>query len=101
MTSLEKVDLTEEDAAIEADPRIVALEEQLAYTQIARDNALAMRDEAQARLKEHRKNAGRMVSGLRGVILDLVLTCSDDSRAQAAVVRMKEILDAGKANASE
>lgn len=96
MTSPEKVDVTEEDPAFEQDQRIIALEEQLAYMQVARDNALAMRDEAQARLKEHRKNAGRMVGGLRGVVLDLVLVCQDNGVAQRAIARMQEILDAGK-----
>lgn len=76
------------------DERIV-FEERLAYAELARDNALAMRDEVRERLKEHRKNAGRMIGGLREIIVDLLLEVPPE-KAAAVAARMQLILDAGK-----
>lgn len=75
--------------------KVVSLEERLAYAEIARDNALAMRDEAQERLKEQRKNSGRMVSGLREVILFLAKHAPKED-ADTALAQMQAILDAGR-----
>lgn len=73
--------------------RIVELEERLAYAEVARDNALAMRDEAQERLKEHRKNAGRMIGALREIVLFLMKEARPES-AKLAEERMRLVLDA-------
>jgi hypothetical protein len=75
--------------------KVVSLEERLAYAEIARDNALAMRDEAQERLKDHRKNSGRVVSGLREVILYLAKHAPKET-ADTALNQMQAILDAGR-----
>lgn len=80
------------------DAERIALEERIAHAEIARDNALAMRDEVQERLKEHRKNAGRMIGELRNILLDLLLDVRPD-KAKAAADRMQAILDAGKERA--
>lgn len=73
----------------------IALEERIAFAEIARDNALAMRDEAQERLRVHRKNAGRMIGELRKILIDLLLEVRPE-RAKVAAEQMQAILDAGK-----
>ncbi len=75
--------------------KVVSLEERLAYAEIARDNALAMRDEALERLKDLRKNSGRVVSGLREVILYLAKHAPKET-ADTALNQMQAILDAGR-----
>ena len=43
----------------------VVLEERIAHAELARDNALAMRDEAQAQAKEKTKRAGEEIARIR------------------------------------
>jgi hypothetical protein len=54
-----------------------------------------MHDEAQQRLKDHRKNSGRVVSGLREVILFLAKHAPKET-ADTALNQMQAILDAGR-----
>jgi hypothetical protein len=75
--------------------KVVSLEEKLSYAEIARDNVLAMHDEAQQRLKDHRKNSGRVVSGLREVILFLAKHAPKET-SDTALNQMQVILDAGR-----
>ena len=82
------------------DDERISFEERLAYAELARDNALAMRDEVRERLKDHRRNAGRMIGGLREIIVDLLLDVPPE-KSKAVVERMRQILDAGKDRPSE
>lgn len=72
--------------------RIIELEEALAYAQQARDNAITLREEVQARAKEQRKNIGRMISEMRDLVKVLCQEVDENTRRWADD-RMNEILN--------
>jgi hypothetical protein len=83
------------DPVAEAEAARILAEEKMAYAQIARDNALAMRDEAQERLKVQRAASGRVVSGLRELVLSLLAYAPPDVAAKKKA-EMEEILSTGR-----
>lgn len=68
------------------------LQERVAHAELARDNALAMRDEARARSKQARESAGRRISELLDLITRLCQETPESTRDWAHV-RVAEILD--------
>lgn len=75
----------------ELEQKVVTLEEKLAYAELARDNAIALREEVQARAKEQRKNIGRMISEMRELVKVLCQEVDEPTRRWADD-RMNEIL---------
>jgi hypothetical protein len=61
---------------VTSDERI-ALEERLAHAELARDNALVMRDEAQAQAKEKTRRAGEEIARLRAIARQLRAALAD------------------------
>jgi hypothetical protein len=70
---------------------VTALEEKCAYLELARDNALAQCDEAQARSKALRQSAGRRISELLDLVGRLCQEVPDPTRDWARG-RVAEIL---------
>jgi hypothetical protein len=75
--------------------KIIELEEKLAYAELARDNAIALREEVQARAKNQRKNIGRMISEMRELVKTLCQEVDEPARRWANG-RMNEILNKPK-----
>lgn len=72
--------------------KIIELEEKLAYAELARDNAIALREEVQARAKNQRKNIGRMISEMRELVKTLCQEV-DEPTKQWAKARVNDILN--------
>jgi hypothetical protein len=86
-------DLMAEISSLKAE--VVSLEERVAFSDLARDNALAMAEEAQKRSRGARASAGekisRLITHIRG--LERHLTADQVRSSRAAVA---EILDKGE-----
>lgn len=65
------------------------LEERVAYAEQARDNAIAMRDEVQARSKKNSQRTGAMINSLKLLVLSL---CETQTKLDYATQKMAEIL---------
>lgn len=76
----------------ELEQKIITLEEKLAYAELARDNAITLREEVQARAKAQRKNVGRMISEMRELVKVLCQEVDEPTRRWADA-RMGEILN--------
>jgi hypothetical protein len=75
--------------------KIIELEEKLAYAELARDNAITLREEVQVRAKNQRKNIGRMISEMRELVKTLCQEVDEPTRRWANG-RMNEILNKPK-----
>ena len=72
--------------------KIIQLEEKLAYAEMARDNAVASREEIHQRAKNQRKNIGRMINEMRELV-KVVCQEVDASTRRWADGRIDEILN--------
>lgn len=75
--------------------RILELEERVAFAELSRDNAIALREEVQRRAKEQRKSIGILISDLRQHIIE-VAAHTDIPTQRWALQRMEEILERRK-----
>lgn len=78
--------------------KVVQLEEKLAYAELARDNALASREEIHQRAKNQRKNVGRMLNEMRELVKVLCQEVGESTRLWAdgrldAILDKKEAAD--------
>ena len=69
--------------------RITQLEERVAHAEMARDNAIVMRDEVQARAKIAGQSAGARIAKFMALVRSLATSNSRSDEVEAA---MKEIL---------
>lgn len=81
--------LRAERAALE--DRLKVLEERVAHAENGRDNALAMRDEAQERARLSNQSAGRRIDKLKKLVAVLAEPLSEETKKQTAAT-VDEIL---------
>jgi hypothetical protein len=71
--------------------RLQELEERVSFAEVARDNAVAMAEEARTRSRVTRGSAGRRISELLGLVKKLGQEVSEPTRAWSAA-RVSQIL---------